>query len=301
MVGHDLQRHFQSVRYEQNHTKIERSDSIRKGIKNRTAALATSLAVAIGLWAGVKAESVVLTPKVDEADVEASDLVVRQYPAAVDDEPVGNDYAREMFAEDNRLAREAVEAALVREERREKLEAKLVAAQKAHDKEVADKKVAEHHIALAKAIAFEAAKAKAEAAKVAAPEPKPEVKPEPKRERIVVSRSSSEPKAAPIVFEATAYIAMCDTGCTGVTATGLDVRHTIYTEGHRIIAVDPAIIPLGSLVRVNTPSGSFSAIAADTGGHIDGHRVDILMGSTSKAKAFGRQNVSIQILRNGAE
>jgi 3D (Asp-Asp-Asp) domain-containing protein len=143
--------------------------------------------------------------------------------------------------------------------------------------------------------------AQAEEAKQAAKEEDKVVQPEPKRERIVVSRSSSEPKAAPIVFEATAYIALCDTGCSGITATGVDVRNTIYTQGHRIIAVDPSIIPLGSLVRVNTPSGSFSAIASDTGGHIEGHRIDILMGSKSKARAFGRQNVSIQILRNGAK
>jgi len=34
-------------------------------------------------------------------------------------------------------------------------------------------------------------------------------------------------------FEATAYVALCDTGCTGVTATGLDVRQHITVDGRR--------------------------------------------------------------------
>src|SRR5690606_1324618 len=45
-------------------------------------------------------------------------------------------------------------------------------------------------------------------------------------------------------FEATFYTAFCPTGCTGITATGIDVRNTIYYEGKRIIAVDPKVIPL---------------------------------------------------------
>src|SRR5690554_3211015 len=46
-----------------------------------------------------------------------------------------------------------------------------------------------------------------------------------------------------VTFEATAYVALCDSGCTGITATGYDVRNTIYSpKGHRVIAVDPSVV-----------------------------------------------------------
>lgn len=116
-----------------------------------------------------------------------------------------------------------------------------------------------------------------------------------------VSRTS-EPARQTVTFEATAYIALCDTGCIGITATGIDVRRSIYYGKHRIIAVDPNVIPLGSLVRVTLADGTtFTASAQDTGGRIRGHIVDILVSSESEAWAFGRQAVSIQILRNGAD
>src|SRR5690554_6602432 len=56
-------------------------------------------------------------------------------------------------------------------------------------------------------------------------------------------------------FEATFYTAFCPTGCTGITATGIDVRNTIYNEGKRIIAVDPNAIPIGSTVKVMLANG----------------------------------------------
>src|SRR5699024_9646567 len=76
-------------------------------------------------------------------------------------------------------------------------------------------------------------------------------------------------------YEATYYSAFCSTGCTGVTATGVDVSSSNYVRGKRVIAVDPNVIPLGSTVRVSTPNESFEALALDTGGDIKGNRIDI--------------------------
>lgn len=117
--------------------------------------------------------------------------------------------------------------------------------------------------------------------------------------RVTVSRSSGEKARVAVAFSMTSYIAMCDTGCTGITATGIDVRNTSTYNGHRIIAVDPTIIPLWSIVRVNTASGSFTAIALDTGGAIKGHKIDFLVRSQSEAISNGRQAVSIEIIRKG--
>src|SRR5690625_5083901 len=99
-------------------------------------------------------------------------------------------------------------------------------------------------------------------------------------------------------FDATFYNAFCSTGCTGVTATGIDVRNTIYHEGKRIIAVDPSVIPLGSHVKVTLEDGtSFEATAQDTGGDIRGNRIDILVASRDEAYRLGRQSVKVEILK----
>lgn len=97
-------------------------------------------------------------------------------------------------------------------------------------------------------------------------------------------------------FEATAYVAFCDTGCIGVTYTGIDVSHTIMHEGRRIIAVDPSIIPLGTALTIRLADGTeIDAIAADTGGRIKGRKVDVLMANLHDAKQFGRQPVEVRI------
>jgi len=116
---------------------------------------------------------------------------------------------------------------------------------------------------------------------------------------VVVSRGNSSNRKT-VVFNASAYIALCDTGCTGVTAVGHDIlKDGIHYDGHRIIAVDPNVIPLHSIVRVSYGDKSYTAIAMDTGGAIKGHKIDILVDSASEAIDFGRQNVSIEVLRSG--
>lgn len=75
------------------------------------------------------------------------------------------------------------------------------------------------------------------------------------------------------------------------------MRNTIYSpKGHRVIAVDPSVVPLGALVSVKLSDGTtFKARAMDTGGAIKGRRIDLLVDSVQKARAFGRQSVEIRI------
>lgn len=101
-----------------------------------------------------------------------------------------------------------------------------------------------------------------------------------------------------ITFEATAYVAFCDTGCSGVTKTGIDVSNTTTHAGRTVVAVDPTVIPLGSAVEVRLADGRvIEGTAQDTGGAIRGNRIDILMGSEGQARQFGRQSVKIRILK----
>jgi len=80
-------------------------------------------------------------------------------------------------------------------------------------------------------------------------------------------------------MEATAY---CD---DPVTASGL-------TTDIGAVAVDPAVIPLGSAVWVE---GYGYAVAVDTGGAIKGMRVDVYMDSVDEALAWGRKQVKVRV------
>lgn len=72
------------------------------------------------------------------------------------------------------------------------------------------------------------------------------------------------------------------------TATGIDLR-----VNPRVIAVDPSVIPLGSMVEVE---GMGVYIAGDTGGAIRGNIIDIHFETVGQALNWGRRNVRITIL-----
>lgn len=90
-----------------------------------------------------------------------------------------------------------------------------------------------------------------------------------------------------IYCEATAYYG------DGITATGMV---PVYNpDGISTIAVDPRVIPLGSLVYVE---GYGKAIAADTGGAIKGNIVDVYVNSYEDAyHGWGRKyNIPVYII-----
>ncbi|MCL1700702.1 3D domain-containing protein [Lysinibacillus sp. Bpr_S20] len=121
---------------------------------------------------------------------------------------------------------------------------------------------------------------------------------ESKKQRQSVSRGSNESVSSNwMTFNASYYTAYCPEGCTGTTATGYNVSNTIYYNGLRIIATDPRVIKLGTIVEVKTPYETFRAIAYDTGGAIKGNKVDVLVSSEQEANKLGRHNVQIRVLK----
>ena len=78
-----------------------------------------------------------------------------------------------------------------------------------------------------------------------------------------------------LYMEASAYLPY-DGGGAGYTALGIPARYGV-------VAVDPDIIPLGT--RVYIP-GYGEAIAADTGGAINGYMIDLCMEDYTQAIAF---------------
>lgn len=64
-----------------------------------------------------------------------------------------------------------------------------------------------------------------------------------------------------------------------------------------VVAVDPNVIPLGSLVYIQYPDGRGEyAVAEDTGGAIKGNRIDIAKWTVNEAEDFGIQHVKVFVV-----
>jgi peptidoglycan DL-endopeptidase CwlO len=110
--------------------------------------------------------------------------------------------------------------------------------------------------------------------------------------RSLASVASAPGPAGATVLEAPAsggsgLITVVATGYSlpGNTASGIPV-------GPGVVAVDPAVIPLGT--RLTIP-GYGQGIAADTGSSITGARIDLWFSSQADALAWGRRSVTIAV------
>jgi len=90
----------------------------------------------------------------------------------------------------------------------------------------------------------------------------------------------------PEQFQATAYCV------TGITKSGIMVA-----PGH--VAADPNVIPLGSMIYVDSPLMSGIYQVLDTGRLIKGRIIDIYIPNYERCMQFGRRTVKIKILRYG--
>jgi len=104
-----------------------------------------------------------------------------------------------------------------------------------------------------------------------------------------VSEMTVLPQAgARMQFSATAY-------CKGETTTsGVGVRTGIA-------AADPVILPVGSVVRLETPNPRYSGVwtVMDTGPAVRGRSVDLYLWSCKEALQFGRRSIRLTVLRLG--
>ena len=91
----------------------------------------------------------------------------------------------------------------------------------------------------------------------------------------------------PITFETTSYTNHpSENGGWTTTALG-----TPTVPG--VVAVDPKVMPLGSLVYVQ---GWGLCRAEDTGGAIKGNRIDIVMSSKADCFSWGRKDKKVWII-----
>jgi 3D (Asp-Asp-Asp) domain-containing protein len=89
------------------------------------------------------------------------------------------------------------------------------------------------------------------------------------------------PEAYRLKVDAVAY------SLPGKTALGIPVRRGV-------VAVDPALIPLGTKMHV---PGYGQSIAADVGYAIKGRIIDLWFPTTAKAREWGRRTVTITVYR----
>ena len=93
-----------------------------------------------------------------------------------------------------------------------------------------------------------------------------------------------------LTMTATAYTASCE-GCSGITSTGINL---IDNPEKKVISVDPSVIPLGSKVYVE---GYGYAIAGDTGGAIQGNKIDIFIPNKQDAINWGVKEVNVKVFK----
>ncbi|MDT2660077.1 3D domain-containing protein [Enterococcus hulanensis] len=90
-----------------------------------------------------------------------------------------------------------------------------------------------------------------------------------------------------IQMESTGY-SCAESVNTYFTAMGIDLR-----QNPQVVAVDPSVIPLGSMVEV---SGYGIAIAGDTGGAIKGNIIDCHFPTVEQCIQWGRRSVTVTVI-----
>lgn len=108
------------------------------------------------------------------------------------------------------------------------------------------------------------------------------------RESKLESRGFEQPTeiGSPLNFRATAY------ALNGRTRSGVHVRRGV-------IAADPRVLPLGSVVQIKAGTWSGVYTVHDTGGRIKGNIIDVWVPTTREARQFGRRAVKVHVLRFG--
>ncbi|MEE6198006.1 cell wall-binding protein EntB [Bacillus cereus] len=246
----------------------------------------------------VKAQEIV-KPK-EEAKVKeepkAQEIVKPKEEAKVKEEPKAQEIVKAKEEEKAREIAKAKEEEKAREiaKAKEEEKAREIAKGKEEEKarEIAKAKEEEKAREIAKAKEEEKAR---EIAKAKEEEKAREIAKAKEEERAKeASKNNIQSAKRELTVVATAYTAdPSENGTYGgrvLTAMGHDLT---ANPNMRIIAVDPKVIPLGSKVWVE---GYGEAIAGDTGSAIKGNRIDVLMGSKSKAMNWGRQTVKVKIL-----
>jgi 3D (Asp-Asp-Asp) domain-containing protein len=109
------------------------------------------------------------------------------------------------------------------------------------------------------------------------------IQPEPVQVDATADTTFAEPQHT---FVATAYCIKNVTACGVMARTG-------------IVAADPSVLPLGSIVRIDAGKYSGTYRVLDTGPGVRGKRLDIFVSCRREALNFGRRKIRLEIVRYG--
>lgn len=83
----------------------------------------------------------------------------------------------------------------------------------------------------------------------------------------------------------------CGASADGITASG----YSVLTNGGFLVAADPRVLPLGSLVSIPGYDDGAVVPVLDTGGAIKGNRLDVLYPSHEIAVQWGVQELDVEV------
>ena len=107
---------------------------------------------------------------------------------------------------------------------------------------------------------------------------------------------------------AIASVAACAAGSGGARPQVIEASATAYCQRGitrsgeptrpGIVAADPRVLPLGSVVRIDAPDDDHDGVytVLDTGAAVKGRIVDIFMPDCRAARQFGRRPVLVHVL-----
>ena len=105
---------------------------------------------------------------------------------------------------------------------------------------------------------------------------------------VAVVLSAAAIAAAPSTMRVTAT-AYCD---RGTTQSGTKTRPGI-------VAADPRVLPVGTVLRILDGPHSGVYTVMDTGSAVKGRRIDIFMASCASAEQFGERTLRVRVIRHG--
>lgn len=83
----------------------------------------------------------------------------------------------------------------------------------------------------------------------------------------------------------------CGECADGLTAT----LHSVYTNGFKLVAADPTILPYGSMVTVQGYDRGAIVPVLDCGSAIKGQRLDVLFPTHEQARAWGVRKIKVTV------
>lgn len=83
----------------------------------------------------------------------------------------------------------------------------------------------------------------------------------------------------------------CGDSADGITAT----LHSVQTNGHKLVASDPKVLPMGSMLSIPGYGDDMIVPVLDIGGKIKGNRLDVLFPTHEQAVQWGARRLSVTV------